>query len=67
MTDMMDKSGRLDASDVGLTSEMISTMATFFSNMGHFGQISVVWFSIGIAMWQLLAIGRNLITAGKKV
>ena len=62
MTDIMEKTGRLD-----LSSEMVSSVATFLGNLGHFGQISVVWFSIGIAVWQMLAIGRNLITAGKKL
>ena len=54
-------------SDGRMISEMITSIVSFVGSMGHFGQISVVWFSIGIAMWQLLAIGRNLLTSGEKV
>ena len=35
-------------------------------NMGEIGQIGIVWFSMGVAIWQLFVIARNIMAGGEK-
>ena len=46
------------------TSLMLANIGRTLNSVGEFGQIGIVWFSIGVAIWQMLVIGRNLMTSG---
>lgn len=49
------------------TSLMLANIGRTLNSVGEFGQIGIVWFSIGVAIWQMLVIGRNLMTSGELV
>ena len=44
---------------------VMEPIGTTIAQMGELGQIGIVWFSIGVAVWQLLLIAKNLMVAGK--
>ena len=52
-------------SEPEMDTEMMTTAANVLASMGEFGQIGIVWFSMGVALWQLLVIGKSLLTAGR--
>ena len=54
-------------SEPEMDTEMMTTAANVLASMGEFGQIGIVWFSMGVALWQLLVIGKSLLTAGKEI
>ena len=41
-----------------------ATVSAALGELGHWGQVTIVWFSIGVAVWQLLLIAKNLMAAG---
>ena len=43
---------------------VIKPIGTTMTQVGELGQIGIVWFSIGVAVWQLLLIAKNLMAAG---
>ena len=45
--------------------DVMDPIGTTIAQMGELGQIGIVWFSIGVAVWQLLLIAKNLMVAGK--
>ena len=47
-------SGSLDA----------ATVSAALGELGHWGQVTIVWFSIGVAVWQLVTVGTQLLAAG---
>ena len=48
-----------------ITSAMIRSVGLTMAQVGEIGQLAVVWFSIGVAVWQLLLIGKSLMASGK--
>ena len=39
-------------------------MSAALGELGHWGQVTIVWFSIGVAVWQLVTVGTQLLAAG---
>ena len=44
---------------------VMEPLGTSLAQLGELGQLGIVWFSIGVAVWQLLLIAKNLMAAGK--
>ena len=44
---------------------VMEPIGTTLGQMGELGQLGIVWFSMGVAVWQLLLIAKNLMAAGK--
>ena len=41
-----------------------ATVSAALGELGHWGQVTIVWFSIGVAVWQLVTVGTQLLAAG---
>ena len=63
LKEMTEERGRPDYA--GITTAMIRSVGLTMSQVGEIGQVGIVWFSIGVAVWQLLLIARNLVASGK--
>ena len=48
-----------------LDTSFVTSLAPQIRNLGEIGQIGIVWFSMGVAIWQLFMIGRSLLAAGE--
>ena len=44
--------------------DLLTSVGTMLGNFGELGQLGIVWFSMGVAVWQMLVIGRAFLTAG---
>ena len=48
-----------------LDTSFVTSLGPQLRNLGEIGQIGIVWFSMGVAIWQLIMIGRTLLAAGE--
>ena len=48
-----------------LDTSFVTSLGPQIRNLGEIGQIGIVWFSMGVAIWQLFMIGRTLLAAGE--
>ena len=53
---------RPNYAEVGVA--LVRSLGLTMGQMGEMGQVGLVWFSMGIAVWQLLLIARNLMASG---
>ena len=49
-----------------LDTSLVTSLGPHIQNLGEIGQIGIVWFSMGVAIWQLFMIGRTLLAAGEQ-
>ena len=50
------------------TDFIVDTVESALDNVGHAGQVGIVWFSMGVAIWQIILIAQHLLfSAGKFV
>ena len=47
------------------TGMVVRAVETALEEVGQIGQVGVVWFSMGVAMWQIMLMARHLIFSGK--
>ena len=53
-TDVMERTGMV-----------VEAVESAVEQLGEFGQVTVVWFSMGAAIWQLLLMARHLLFSGR--
>ena len=53
-TDMMERTGMI-----------VKAVGTAIDEVGEMGQVGVIWFSMGVAIWQIVLVARHLLFAGK--
>ena len=46
------------------TGMVVRAVETALEEVGEIGQVGVVWFSMGVAMWQIMLVARHLIFSG---
>ena len=56
----------LDQEETRVIAKEFDTSVLLLANMGEIGQIGIVWFSMGVAIWQLFVIARNIMAGGEK-
>ena len=65
MADIEDTVAAVASVDNGHDAQMMmASIGRALNNVGEMGQIGIVWFSIGVAVWQMLVIGKSLLTSG---
>ena len=53
--------------DTSFFTSFVTSLGPQIRNLGEIGQIGIVWFSMGVAIWQLIMIGRTLLAAGESI
>ena len=64
MTDMIGNDTERALSEL-IDTDLVTSVGTMLGNFGELGQLGIVWFSMGVAIWQMLVIGRSFLTAGR--
>ena len=62
-TEMPEERARPNYAEVGVA--LVRSLGLTMGQMGEMGQVGLVWFSMGIAVWQLVLIARSLMASGK--
>ena len=60
MGDMIGSTDMIERTDM-----LVKAVGTAMDEVGEIGQVGVIWFSMGVAIWQIVLMARHLLFAGK--